>query len=266
MLAELKVSDVAHLAQTLGGHGLYSYGFAPLRELIQNAADAIDARRAIDREFDPDDGRITVRVLEDSPEVPDGSIILEVEDNGLGMSEGVLTGPLIDFEKSFWKSSLARSEYPGLQGRMHEPRGKFGIGFFSVFMWANDVSIASRPYAEGRSETKVLQFRAGLGQRPILRDASESEILGSLSTRVQLTVPKDTVSLLFSGEGQLRRRQVTSDSDYMMPWEMARLSIVSRSWNDLVALISALLEIKVYVETKGTRSLVNLPDLALGEQ
>jgi hypothetical protein len=253
VLAELKVSDVAHLAQTLGGRGLYSHGFAPLRELIQNAADAIDARRAIDREFDPDDGRITVRVLEDSPDVPNEILIIEVEDNGLGMSERILTGPLIDFGKSFWKSSLARSEYPGLQGRMHEPRGRFGIGFFSVFMWANEVSIASRPYAAGRADTKVLQFRAGLGQRPILRDALASEVLGSSSTRVRLTVPQEAASRIFGNEKD-------PGGNYDIRSGVIQRPIVSRSWNELVALISGLLDIKVYIEYKGTRTLVNILD------
>jgi len=37
-----------------------------------------------------------------------------VEDDGIGMSEHTLTGPLIEFGKSFWASEEAQEEFPGL--------------------------------------------------------------------------------------------------------------------------------------------------------
>jgi hypothetical protein len=182
VLAEIKVSDVAHLARSLGGQGLYSAEYVPLRELIQNSADAIDARAQIDPEFRPNEGKITIRIAREGAEE---DRIISVTDNGLGMSESVLAGPLIDFGNSFWKSPLARSEYPGLQGTLREPRGRFGIGFFSAFMWADEVLVASRPFATGRDDTKVLHFRGGLGRNPILRNALPGEVLGSASTRAE---------------------------------------------------------------------------------
>ena len=59
---------------------------------------------------------------------------LFVEDNGIGMSEQVLTGPLLDFGASFWRSPLAMEEFPGLMAAGMHAIGRFGIGFFSVFM------------------------------------------------------------------------------------------------------------------------------------
>src|SRR3546814_15930147 len=92
-----------------------------LRELIQNAADAVQARRRFD-ERDSDYGLISVG-LEDRV---DGTWLL-VEDNGIGMSELVLTGPLLDFGTSFWRSPLAMDDFPGLLAAGMTPIGRFGI-------------------------------------------------------------------------------------------------------------------------------------------
>ena len=54
-------------------------------------------------------GLITVGLLSEGDKV-----WLVVEDNGIGMSEQVLTGPLLDFGTSFWRSPLAMEEFPGL--------------------------------------------------------------------------------------------------------------------------------------------------------
>ena len=105
----LQVSDVPRIVENLGGSKLY--GDDPtvaLRELIQNAADAVQARRKLQGR--PTDwGQIIVDLLE-----KDENFWLVVEDNGIGMSEQVLTGPLLDFGSSFWRSPMAIEEFPGL--------------------------------------------------------------------------------------------------------------------------------------------------------
>src|SRR3546814_7262110 len=120
-LARLQVSDVPRIVENLGGAKLY--GDDPtvsLRELIQNAADAVQARRRFD-ERDSDYGLISVG-LEDRV---DGTWLL-VEDNGIGMSELVLTGPLLDFGTSFWRSPLAMDEFPGLMAAGMTAIGRLG--------------------------------------------------------------------------------------------------------------------------------------------
>ena len=94
------------VVETLGGSKLY--GDKPtvaLRELIQNAADAVQARRKYEKRS-TDWGLITVALLSESDEW-----WLVVEDNGIGMSEHVLTGPLLDFGTSFWRSPLAMESF-----------------------------------------------------------------------------------------------------------------------------------------------------------
>ena len=112
------------IVDTLGGSKLY--GDDPtvaLRELIQNAADAVQARRRYEKRS-ADWGRITVDLLSES-----NKVWLVVEDNGIGMSEHVLTGPLLDFGTSFWRSSLATEEFPGLMAAGMRAIGRFGMAF-----------------------------------------------------------------------------------------------------------------------------------------
>ena len=179
--ARVRVGDVAGLVGRLGGRELYGNDTGvPLRELIQNATDAVVARRVI--ETRPVDwGRITVRVGHDG-----GAAWLEVEDTGLGMSKGVLTGPLLDFGTTYWTSSLCREEHPGLVAGGFEPIGRYGIGFFSVFMWGERVRVTSRPHEAGTEATMVLEFATGLRANPVLRTAEATERLRDGGTRVRV--------------------------------------------------------------------------------
>ena len=101
----IRVSDVSRLVETLGGETLYgNKPIVALRELIQNAADAVEARRRYEKR-NPAWGLIQVDLIQD-----EDWFRLVVEDNGVGMSEQVLTGPLLDFGNSLWGSALASQE------------------------------------------------------------------------------------------------------------------------------------------------------------
>jgi len=182
--AQIKVSDVPHLIKTLGGEQLYGPNnlAVPLRELIQNASDAVRARRILEERGDAW-GTVTVRHGTDQ-----NGIWIEVDDCGVGMSMPVLTGPFLDFCTSFWKSDLIYSELPGLQGRGFQSTGNFGIGFFSVFMWGSRVQVITRPYRRGYADTHVLEFADNVSHRPLVRkaEANEQRQDGGTSVRVWL--------------------------------------------------------------------------------
>ena len=169
--ARLQASDVPHIVETLGGSKLY--GDEPtvaLRELIQNAADAVQARRKFERR-PVDWGLIKIGLLPEG-----GEYWLVVEDNGIGMSEHVLTGPLLDFGTSFWRSPLATEEFPGLMAAGMQAIGRFGIGFFSVFMLGSVVRVYSRRCDKGRDTGRLLEFRDGTSARPILTSATDDPV------------------------------------------------------------------------------------------
>jgi hypothetical protein len=175
--ATVEVSDLSRLIRRLGGRELYGDAKAvPLRELIQNSCDAVGARRSRQKGFG---GKITVRLSVDLRE-------LEVQDDGVGMSEAVLTGALLDFGRSLWESEELASVLPGLQSAGFQPIGRFGIGFFSVFMWADEVTVISRPNHLGELDTKVLEFPQGLDGRPIMREAGPTEKMDEPGTLIRL--------------------------------------------------------------------------------
>jgi hypothetical protein len=101
----LKISDISKIAEMFGGDKLYGdHPAVALRELLQNAMDAIHARRRLQGR-PAGWGRIVVQIKEDT----DG-FWLSVEDTGIGMSEFVLTNVLLDFGASLWRSQqLLRS-------------------------------------------------------------------------------------------------------------------------------------------------------------
>jgi hypothetical protein len=179
--AQIKVTGVASLVGRLGGKELYGdNNSVPLRELIQNASDAIKARRIL--EGRPDDwGQIILRTGRDS----NGSWI-EIEDNGIGMSKDVLSGALLDFGNSYWNSMQAFREFPKLSSGKFESTGKYGIGFFSLFMWGDRVQVTTRRFDYAASETFTLTFDEGVANRPVLRQAISHEMLIDAGTRIRV--------------------------------------------------------------------------------
>lgn len=196
---ELRVSDVPALVKLLGGERLYGNDPAvPIRELIQNAADAIRARRLL-ANLDGAAGRVIVTLRNDS----NGQAWIDVEDDGIGMSTSVLTGALLDFGKSFWESAAMRREFPGLQSKGLKAVGRFGIGFFSVFMLGDEVTVTSRRHDAAATDTRTLDFRKGLRMRPILREPASDEALSVPGTRVSVrlgTPPDSPNGLLYRGK------------------------------------------------------------------
>jgi hypothetical protein len=187
--AQIHISNVEQLIGSLGGRQLYGNDVDPLfigvRELVQNARDALKARQHYEPGFA---GEIKVRVSNSDP------VQVDVSDNGIGMSRRVLTGPLLDFGTSFWASSLVQSELPGLSSSSFAPIGKFGIGFYAVFMASERVSISSRRWNEGLKDTHTLEFTGGLALRPLLKAGAMPRVGTDTSTFVSMTLKPGIVA------------------------------------------------------------------------
>ncbi|WP_224365921.1 HD domain-containing protein [Hyalangium versicolor] len=182
--ARVHISEVPSLIAQIGGAQLYRKDpSVPLRELIQNAADAVRARRALEGLKD-DWGSITVKVGRDA-----NGRWIEVVDTGLGMTERVLMRHLMDFGTSYWTTEDMSRDYPGLAASGFVPAGRFGIGFFSVFMWGERLRVVSRPFQQ--EVTHVLEFDNGLGAHPILHPAEPEEQLPEGGTRVRVWLSRE---------------------------------------------------------------------------
>ncbi|MER6537221.1 ATP-binding protein [Streptomyces sp900105755] len=216
--ATIKVSDVPGLVRSLGGEQLY--GDEPevaLRELIQNAQDAVLARRALQPGFP--DGHIEIRLSES-----DGSWCLEVRDNGVGMDEETLIHGLLDFGTSGWSSATVRNQLPGLAGGGFTPSGRFGIGFFSVFLLGDHVEVITRRYDAASRDARRLTFD-GPSHRPLLTPLSaQGWIPEGTTVRITLRRSPNDVKGLFQRTvderlSELAQRLVLENAVPIHTWE-----------------------------------------------
>lgn len=236
--AEIKISQIGKVVEMFGGKELYGYEpSVALRELIQNAADAVRFRRELEPQGSGYEGRITIR-LKINEQQPN-THWLDIEDDGLGMSEAVLTGPLIDFGSSYMSSALVKSERPGLLSKGKKRLGCYGIGFFSCFMIADEVLVTSRQFDDGRDKLRTLHFQDGLGHRPLLLDDRPADFGGVSSTRVRLLLTADKheklLNMKFGGH---------KDS-------------LPISLSALVGALCPMLDADVYVEESGENHLIH---------
>lgn len=214
-----KIGDVSKVISSLGGASLY--GSRPelaLRELIQNAADAVRARRALG-EIGQKEGDVEVALTQE------GDVTwLHVTDNGIGMSRFVLTEVLLDFGNSLWSSETLRSELPGLAAQRFSPVGRFGIGFFSVFMLGEHVIVTTHPCnraKDGNNEQWLLEFGNGLEVRPSLRRPNSAERLSQFGTRVSVAMETATLQRLLTATHESRSSiyDLFSEEDRLaIPW------------------------------------------------
>ncbi len=180
----IHISNVEGLIRNLGGEKLYGKEFhleIILRELIQNARDAIAARRKDDKVFK---GKIAISI-----EKIDGQTWVCVSDNGVGMSIQTIRDYFLNFGSSFWASDLAKSEYPGLNSSDFKSVGRFGIGFYAIFMIASEVIVETRKYNGGLNSNLKIKFPSGLSLRPIISNNNGVDM--NISTSIKFRIDED---------------------------------------------------------------------------
>lgn len=177
----VKVSDVPKLVRSLGGEALYGQNqLVPVRELIQNAVDAMKLRSVVQ----PDrmkTAKVVVTLGEEN-----GKAFLQVQDEGVGMAADIIQTVLLDFGGSGWTKDPMFFDYPTKSLEKVDVIGKFGIGFFSVFMIGNQIDLYTRRFDRSFSDTLLLRFGGGVGQRPILSPAPQEDWLMEGGTRIRV--------------------------------------------------------------------------------
>jgi hypothetical protein len=88
-----------------------------------------------------------------------------------------------------------RQESPGLAASGFQPAGRYGIGFYAIFMLGDTVNVISRRYDAAASDTRVLSFTGGLENRPIIRPARNDEVLKIGGTIVSVKLKDDPYKL-----------------------------------------------------------------------
>ena len=129
-------------------HHLYASPRVYVRELMQNAVDAITARRGLEPEAP---GRVWIEPAERT-----GDGTLRVHDSGIGLTETQVHDFLATIGRSSKRDDLGFAR--------HEFLGQFGIGLLSCFLVADEIRVLTRTaesntvewigYADGRYEVR----------------------------------------------------------------------------------------------------------------
>ena len=148
-------------------HSLYSHREIFLRELLSNACDAINRLRfqAIQKpELTGDDTEWSIRVTADKQK---GQLI--ISDNGKGMTRQELDENLGTIAKSGTKTFLQQLKDQDVKDRP-ELIGQFGVGFYSAFMVADQVTVVSR----AAGETAAAKWICSGGEGYAIEDAEKA--------------------------------------------------------------------------------------------
>ena len=135
-------------------NSLYSHREVFLRELISNAADAIDQlnfKALTDHTLLGDDKELRIELIRD-----DKAGTLTIRDNGVGMTRDELIGNLGTIARSGSKKLM--QSLSAEQKKDITLIGQFGVGFYSAFLVADSVTVTSRK--AGSSETWVWESQA----------------------------------------------------------------------------------------------------------
>jgi len=172
--------DQAKILDLLTGHTLYNDTSVVLRELVQNAFDAIRIQQLIDQ-YDGSaqtPGKVTIHW--DNQER-----VLSVEDNGTGMTQEIIEQHLLRVGSSRYQSPDFKRQYPDFS-----PISRFGIGLLSAFMVADTVEIVTCSTDE--DQARQLSLRSVHGKYLIrLLDKQSDEISNHLAphgTSIKLKV------------------------------------------------------------------------------
>jgi hypothetical protein len=208
----IKITNIKSVVERFGGEKLYGNDpSSALRELLQNAVDAVHACRHWGG-IDANEGEIEIALEETL-----GGYWLHVTDTGIGMSRYVLTEVLLDFGRSLWRSAELRGEWSGLSSSDFEAIGQFGIGFFSVFMLGEQVKVITKrcEHKVGEDSQWLLNFSDGTNNRPTLRAPVGNERLKRHGTRVSVLISQEKFNALCTKQSNWPQKTDSSSISFI---------------------------------------------------
>jgi len=161
-------------------HSLYTEREIFLRELISNASDALNRFRfeqLTNQDVRDPDAELAIRV-----EVDKDARILRVSDTGIGMTRDEMVENLGTIAQSGAMNFLKQFEQAPQQGA--DIIGQFGVGFYSVFMVADEVRVISRSY---RPDAEAVEW-VSRGENTFTVAAADKETRGTV---VELKLRED---------------------------------------------------------------------------
>lgn len=140
--------DQNKVMELLVGEELYSDPSAFVRELIQNAIDAVRTREQLDKQLPKNwNPQINIRSWIDM----DGYHWFRIEDNGTGMTKEIIENYFLKIGKSYYTSDTFQKDKIRCGADPdYTPISRFGIGILSCFMGgkeSNQVEVSTKRFA-----------------------------------------------------------------------------------------------------------------------
>jgi molecular chaperone HtpG len=231
-------------------HSLYSNKEIFLRELISNASDALDKLNYLcisndkykDLVYEP---KIEIKVDKENK-------TLTISDTGIGMSRDDLIKNLGTIAKSGTKSFVKKLS--GDAKKDSSLIGQFGVGFYSAFMVAHKVEVASRKagaksahiwVSEGRGEYEIKEIKRDSHGTTITLYLNDDETEFLENYRIQSIIEKYSNHIPFpiflektenkDGKTEISSEQINKASAL---WRLNKSEIKDEEYNDFYKSIS----------------------------
>ena len=164
-LQKEKFSFQAEMKQLLQliTHSLYTHREIFLRELISNASDALQKLHFASLTDDTvlgDDTELKIKI-----DFDEKAKTLSISDNGIGMNKAELKDNIGTIARS--GTVKFAKKLTGDQNKDAELIGRFGVGFYSVFMVSDEVTLETRSYKSGKSYEWVSKGTGSYTLEPI---------------------------------------------------------------------------------------------------
>ncbi len=193
-------TEVKQLLDILA-HSLYTDREIFLRELLSNASDALNRIQfelLTNHDVVDPDAELAIHIQADSD-----AKTITISDSGIGMNRDELIQNLGTIAHSGAKTFLQNAGES--QSTLEEIIGQFGVGFYSVFMVAAEVSVTSRSY---RLDDQAWTW-SSTGDSKFTLTPAEREARG---TTIQITLKED--ALEFANSWRLEQI-IKKHSDYV---------------------------------------------------
>jgi len=161
-------------------HSLYSDRDVFLRELISNAADALDKRRFLSIQSDESQDATPYEI---SIVVEPENRLLRIADTGIGMNATAMRENLGTIAKSGTAAFLESLADSPKGSNQLDLIGQFGVGFYSAFLVSDNVSVVSKTSVDA---TPYVWSSSGTGEYSI--EEASSELSADLTRGTEIRI------------------------------------------------------------------------------
>jgi molecular chaperone HtpG len=182
-------------------HSLYTEREIFMRELLSNASDALNRiqfEMLTNRDVLDPDAELAIRI-----EADQDAGILTISDTGIGMTREEIAedlGTIAHSGAAAFLKQLETEQHPSV-----ELIGQFGVGFYSVFMVADQVRVVSRSY---RPDAEAVEWISEGGSSYHLGPADKAD----RGTRIEIKLKEDAAE--FAATWRLEQI-IRKHSDYI---------------------------------------------------